>query len=54
MRWYKVLGLAGVAGVAATGVIVARRERQRRALTPDEVRNRLHDRYAQLTENPTP
>jgi hypothetical protein len=46
MRWWKALGLAGVAGVAATGVIVARNERRRRAYTPDEVRSRLHERLA--------
>jgi hypothetical protein len=49
MRWWKVVGLAGVAGVAATGVVVARRERQRRAFTPDEVRSRLHARHAEVT-----
>ena len=43
MTWWKVLGLAGVAGVAATGVIVARGERRRRAYTPDEVRARLSE-----------
>jgi hypothetical protein len=47
MRWWKVVGLAGVVGVAATGVVVARSERRRRAYTPEEIRNRLHDR---LTE----
>jgi hypothetical protein len=52
MKWWKVLGLAGVAGVAATGVVVARRERQRRAFTPDEVRDRLHARYAETTTSP--
>jgi hypothetical protein len=31
-------------GVAATGVVVARAERQRRAYTPDEIRARLHQR----------
>jgi hypothetical protein len=46
MRWWKAVGLAGVAGVAATGVVIARRERARRALTPEEVRDRLHQRYA--------
>ena len=45
-RW-KWLGLAGLAGVAASGVLVARQERQRRAYTPDEVRARLHERAAQ-------
>lgn len=39
---WKALGLAGAAGVAASGVLVARSERQRRARTPDEVRERLH------------
>ncbi|HEU4911995.1 MAG TPA: hypothetical protein VFV76_08870 [Actinomycetes bacterium] len=46
MRWWKVLGLAGVVGVAATGAVVARAERRRRAYTADEVRERLHARHA--------
>ena len=46
MRWWKVLGVAGFAGVAATGVLIARSERRRRAYTPQEVRQRLHDRVA--------
>jgi hypothetical protein len=54
MRWWKVVGLAGVAGVAATGVVIARRERQRRSFTPDEVRNRLHERYAEIADSPKP
>ncbi|MGZ4595760.1 MAG: hypothetical protein ACXV4A_06400 [Actinomycetes bacterium] len=45
MRWWKVLGLASVVGVAATGVAIARTERQRRAYTPDEIRARLHERH---------
>jgi hypothetical protein len=44
MRAWKWLGLAGLAGVAATGAVVARKERQRRAYTPDEVRDRLRRR----------
>jgi hypothetical protein len=44
MRWWKILGLAGIAGVAATGVAVVRAERRRRAYTPEEVRSRLQDR----------
>jgi hypothetical protein len=44
MRWWKVLGLAGLAGVAATGIVLARAERQRRAYTPAEIRERLHAR----------
>ena len=41
---WKLLGAAGVAGVAATGVVAARAERRRRAYTPDEVRARLQER----------
>jgi hypothetical protein len=47
MRGWKMLGLAGLASVAATGVVIARDERRRRAYTPDEVRDRLHARYAE-------
>ena len=41
----KFVGLAGAVGVAATGVLVVRDERKRRAYTPDEVREQLHVRY---------
>ena len=44
MRLWKLLGLAGVAGVAATGIVIVRSERQRRAYTPEEVRAKLHER----------
>src|SRR6185312_4817922 len=44
MRWWKWVGLAGLAGVAATGVVTAAAERKRRAYTPDEIRERLHER----------
>ena len=47
MRLWKLIGLAGLAGVAATGVVVARGERKRRAYTPEEIRNRLHERVEQ-------
>jgi hypothetical protein len=47
MRWWKILGLAGMAGVAATGVVVARSERRRRAYTPEQIRERLHARAAE-------
>ena len=50
MRWWKVLGLAGLAGVAATGVVLARAERRRRAYTPEEIRGRLHARVAEVAE----
>lgn len=54
MRPWKLLGLAGLAGVAATGAVLARNERQRRAYTPEDVRARLHERHAALTEAPEP
>jgi hypothetical protein len=41
-----LIGLAGMAGVAATGVVLARAERRRRAYTPQEIRTRLHERLA--------
>ncbi|WUI02335.1 hypothetical protein OHR68_11175 [Spirillospora sp. NBC_00431] len=50
MRWWKTaglwkaLGLAGVLGVAATGAVIVRAERRRRAYTPEEIRRRLHER----------
>ena len=47
---WKVVGLAGLAGVAATGVVVIRSERRRRAYTPDDVRSRLHQRVAAIAE----
>lgn len=43
------MGLAGLAGVVATGAVVVRAERRRRAYTPDEVREQLHMRFAQAT-----
>ena len=55
MRWWKALGLAGFAGAAATGVVIARAERRRRSCTPDEIRARLHTRLAEApTTPPTP
>ena len=54
MRWRKVLGLAAYAGVAATGAVVIRDQRRRRAYTPDQVRDRLHTRLAQSAGKPDP
>ena len=51
-RLWKLAGLASVVGVVATGALLARRERERRAYTPDEVRDRLRERY-QATERGT-
>ena len=47
-RW-KILGLAGVAGVAATGVVIASQRRGHRDYDPDELRERLHQRLAEAT-----
>ncbi|MEV6657412.1 hypothetical protein [Nocardia fluminea] len=52
MRWWKILGLAGTAGVAATGVVIVRAERKRRAYTPDQVRERLHARLGDKSDHP--
>jgi len=54
VRWWKLLGLAGLVGVAATGVVVARAERQRRAYTPQEIRERLHARHDAASDSPRP
>jgi hypothetical protein len=44
MGWAKVLGVAAFAGVAATGAVIIRDQRRRRAYTPAEVRERLQAR----------
>ncbi len=41
---WKLIGLAGLAGVAATGVVVARRRRDQHEYDPDELRDKLHER----------
>ncbi|HEX8065651.1 MAG TPA: hypothetical protein VF520_03890 [Thermoleophilaceae bacterium] len=45
---WKWIGLAGLAGVAATGVVVARRRRAHRDYEPEELRDRLHRRLAEV------
>ena len=45
----KVLGVAGLVGVAATGVAVARSERKRRSYTPEDIRARLHARHEEAS-----
>ncbi|GAA1905603.1 hypothetical protein GCM10009737_03020 [Nocardioides lentus] len=45
-RW-KWVGLAGLAGVTATGAVVVRDQRRRRQMTPEQVRERLHERLAE-------
>jgi hypothetical protein len=48
MPW-KFVGLAGLAGVAATGVVIARKRRPQRDYQPDELRERLHGRLADIS-----
>jgi hypothetical protein len=48
VRW-KLIGLAGLAGVAATGAVVARNRRAHREYDPDELRDRLHRRLAEVS-----
>ena len=49
---WKYVGLAGLAGVAAGGAVVVRRRRsQREDVTPDELRERLHERLAIATRD---
>jgi hypothetical protein len=45
-RW-KLLGLAGAAGVAATGAVVARKTRIQSDYEPDEIREKLRSRLAE-------
>jgi hypothetical protein len=49
MRWWKIVGLASVVGVAATGIVIVRAERRRRACTPDEIRERLRIRHIEAS-----
>ncbi|GCB00112.1 hypothetical protein [Mycolicibacterium sp. NCC-Tsukiji] len=44
---WKWVGLAGVAGVVAGGVLVARDQRNRESYTADDIRARLHQRLAE-------
>lgn len=52
---WKLIGLAGLAGVAATGVVVARRRRRtHRDYDTDELRARLHQRLAEVPRGEAP
>ena len=53
-RTWKLLGVAGVAGVTATGVVVARRRRAHVEYDADELRAKLHERLAQVPRQPAP
>ncbi len=47
---WKLIGVAGLAGVAATGAVVARRRRAQSDLDADELRDRLHERLAEVED----
>jgi hypothetical protein len=47
---WKLIGVAGLAGVATTGVVVARRRRSHQELDSDELRSRLHSRLADVRD----
>ncbi len=49
-KLWKLLGVAGLTGVAATGAIIARNQRARAQLTPEQVRARLHERVEAAAE----
>ncbi len=53
-RTLKLLGVAGLAGVAATGVVVARRRRDQTEYDPDELRAKLHERLAEVPREARP
>jgi hypothetical protein len=47
MRLWKLLGIAGVVGVAATGYVLVRRRRAWQNYDADDLRDRLRDRLAE-------
>jgi hypothetical protein len=46
VRWWKILGLATLAGVAALGIAAQRKRRTYRSYDTAELRARLHQRLA--------
>jgi hypothetical protein len=53
-KMWKWIGLAGLVGVAAGGVLVARDQRRRSAYSPDEIRARLHQRLDESGRSVSP
>jgi len=47
---WKLIGLAGLAGVAATGAVLVRKRRAQADLPPDELRERLHRRLDEVKD----
>lgn len=55
MRWWKWVGLAGLIGAAAVGVVAVQRQRRRtwQDYSAEELRERLHARLRDATLVPT-
>jgi hypothetical protein len=51
---WKLIGVAGLAGVAATGAVVARNRRAQKDYDPDELRDRLHRRLGEIAGEDEP
>jgi hypothetical protein len=51
---WKLVGVAGLAGVAATGAVLARKHRAQRHYDPGELRERLHRRLEEAGERTAP
>jgi hypothetical protein len=49
---WKLIGVAGLAGVAATGVAVTRKRRAQQHYDPDELRAKLHERLDTIAGDP--
>jgi hypothetical protein len=49
---WKLIGVAGLASVAATGVVVARNRRSQHDYDPGELRDRLHQRLSEIEARP--
>jgi hypothetical protein len=45
VRWLRLLGIAALAGVVATGVLVVRSRRSWTDYDSEEIRRRLHERF---------
>ena len=51
---WKLVGLAGLAGVAAGGAVVARNRRQHEEYDPEELREKLRSRLAEAASEDEP
>jgi hypothetical protein len=47
MRLWKLIGLAGIMGITTAGAVLVARRRHWRHYDADELRDRLHQRFAE-------